>query len=1037
MKKTLLFILLVTVSTFLAVGQVQITGTVTDAQEGNSMAGVFVSVKGTTIGTITLQDGKYSISVPAGTQSLVFSFVGYRTQEVPVEGKTVIDVALEQDIFNVDEVVVVAYGTQQKRDVTGSISSVKGDAIKAPVQSFDQALQGKAAGVSITLPNGVLNNPPVIRIRGFNSISASSSPLVVVDGVPVFTGNFSANSAITNALADINPADIASMDILKDASATALYGSRAANGVILITTKRGSGAKTRVTYDGYVGWTEAYHLFKVMNAEQFIEHKNLAFQNAGSATRLSLVNDANGKPIDTNWADYIYQKGFQHNHSITASGSTASTSYFLSVGYTDQDGMIKKNYYTRKNARLNLDHKLNRFVNMGANISYTNSFTEAPNTGASFATAGAARLAIVLPPNLSPYNNDGSYNIEGSALGRMGQPFPALGYYNPVAIMDLCKYTTETDRLLANLSLSVEPVKGLIIKTIYGLDNINVESISFYTPVTGDGYRAHGYAGNSFNRTNRWTWTNTINYNLTLLDKLNISVLGGTEEQRTVANSWSGSKTNVSDPFFKTYQGTWVTAGMGGGGQGENYFVSYFGRLSANWERKYYLEGSIRRDGFSGLSKGNKFGTFGGASVMWKVSNESFIANSGLNNIFSDIRIKASYGRVGNMSGIGNFSSLFLYSAGVYGAVPTLTFSQAGNADLKWESSDKYDVGLSFAFLKDKIQTEISYFYNDINNLILSVPQSPSKGIPGNSIPANMGSMYNTGLELSLTSYNFVRKNFTWTTNFNLTYLKNEVTALAPGVTEIRATTGGLETTNITVVGKPIGMILCVETRGVDPQTGRRIYVNSQGKEVLFGFELTPAANRWFYKDGSGVAPQITTASDAKPYASAIPKFYGGLDNNLTFKNFDFTLNLTYALGFYVYNGTKAGLRDQRWWNNSVEVYKKAWKNPGDITNIPKPVMNDNISNGSAFPISENVERGDYMKVRTASLGYTFNKLPRNLNIEKIRLYAQVFNAYVFTKYTGSDPEVSTNGDTNLAPGVDRNTAPQSRTWSFGATINF
>lgn len=479
MKKTLLLFLFAAVSTLLAVGQVQITGTVTDAQEGTPMAGVFVSVKGTTIGTITLQDGKYSISVPAGTQSLVFSFVGYRTQEVPIAGKNVVDVALQQDVFNVDEVVVVAYGVQQKRDVTGSVASVKGDAIKMPVQSFDQALQGKAAGVSITLPNGVLNNPPVIRVRGYNSISGSSFPLVVVDGVPVFTGNLSANSAITNALADINPADIASMDILKDASATALYGSRAANGVILITTKRGSGAKTRVTYDGYVGWTEPYHLFEVMNAEQYVEHKNRAFENAGSATRLSLVTGPDGKPIDTNWADYIYQKGFQHSHAITVSGSTPSTSYFLSVGYTDQDGMIRKNYYTRKNARLNLDHKLNRFVNMGANVSYTNSFSEAPNTGASFATAGAARLAIVLPPILSPYNNDGSYNIEGSALGRMGQPLPALGYYNPVAIMDLCKYTAETDRLLSNLYISVEPVKGLVFKTQYGLDNINVESISF------------------------------------------------------------------------------------------------------------------------------------------------------------------------------------------------------------------------------------------------------------------------------------------------------------------------------------------------------------------------------------------------------------------------------------------------------------------------------------------------------------------------------------------------------------------------------
>jgi TonB-linked SusC/RagA family outer membrane protein len=1039
MKKLLLLLVLVITSTVLVVGQtVQIVGTVSSAQEGMAMPGVFVSVKGTTIGSITGQDGKYVISVPTTAQSLMFSFVGYRTQDVPIAGKTIIDVALEQDVFNVEEVVVTAYGVAQKRDVAGAIASVKGDAIKTvPVQSFDQALQGKATGVSITLPNGVLNNPPVIRIRGFNSITSSSYPLIVVDGVPIFTGDFSGNSAITNALADINPSDIASMDILKDASATALYGSRASNGVILITTKRGSGAKTKVTYDGYVGWTEAYNLFEVMNAEQYIEHKNLAYANAGSATVLSLVNDANGNPISTNWADYIYQKGFQQSHAITVSGSTAATSYFLSVGYTDQDGMIKKNYYTRQNARLNLDHKLNKYLSLGANIAYTNGFTEAPNTGASFATAGAARLAFVLPPIVAPYLNDGSYNIEGSACGRMGQPLPALGYYNPVAIMDLCKYTTESDRLLTTLYGSVEPIKGLILKTQFGMDNNNVESISFQTPVTGDGYGANGFAGNSFNRAFRWTWTNTVDYKVTLLNKLNLGILGGTEEQRTVGNSWSGSKTNVSDPFFKTYQGSWVTAGMGGGGQGENYFISYFGRFNANWDKKYFFEVSMRRDGYSGLSKGNKFGTFGGASLMWNASNESFIANSSLNNIFSDIRLKASYGRVGNIFGIGDFSSLFLYGSGVYGAVPTLTFVQAGNAALKWETSNKYDVGVSFAFLKDKIQTEINWFYNDIDNLILSVPQAPSKGIPGGSIPANVGSMFNTGIEFSATSYNIVKKNFNWSTTLNFSYLKNEVSELAPGLTEIRAATGGLETTSITVPGKPIGNILVVETRGVDPTTGRRVYVNAAGDEVLFAFEATPAANRWTYRDGSGVAPAITTSADGKAWASPLPKYYGGLDNNVTYMDFDFALNLTYAFGFYVYNGSKAGLRDQRWWNNSVEVYETAWKQPGDVTNIPKPIMNDNISNGSSFPISENVEKGDYVKVRNISLGYTFRKLPKALNIERVRVYSQVFNAFVFTKYTGSDPEVSTNGNSNLAPGIDRNTAPQSRTWSFGVNVSF
>jgi hypothetical protein len=421
------------------------------------------------------------------------------------------------------------------------------------------------------------------------------------------------------------------------------------------------------------------------------------------------------------------------------------------------------------------------------------------------------------------------------------------------------------------------------------------------------------------------------------------------------------------------YQGAWVTAGMGGGSLGENYFISYFGRASYNYNRKYYVEGSVRRDGFSGLAKGNKFGTFGGASLMWNASNEEFISNA-VGSIFSDIRLKASFGRVGNISAVEDFSSLFLYGAGVYGAAPTLNFTQAGNAALQWETSDKYDFGLSFGLFKDKIQADINYFYNDINGLVLGVPQSPSKGIPGNSISANVGSMFNKGLELTLTSYNIAKPNFSWTTTLNFSTLKNEVTALAPGVTELLGVTGGLETTSKTVIGQPIGNILAVETRGVDPETGRRIYVNKDGKEVLFYFENS-SATRWQYRDGSGNAPAITAASDAKVMGSPLPKYYGGLDNSLAYKGFDFSMNLTFAFGFKIYNGSKAGLRDQRWWNNSVEVYETAWENPGDKTNIPKPVMNDNISNGSSFPITENIEDGSYVKVRNLSLGYTIKKL--------------------------------------------------------------
>jgi len=284
------------------------------------------------------------------------------------------------------------------------------------------------------------------------------------------------------------------------------------------------------------------------------------------------------------------------------------------------------------------------------------------------------------------------------------------------------------------------------------------ETTTFWHPIGGDGYSYKGYAYNWTGKDKRWTWTNTANYSMTLIERFNISLLAGLEQQRTVGQSWNATKTGVSDPFFETFAGSWTTGSVPGGGYGENFYESYFGRIASNWDKKYYLEASFRRDGYSGLSKDNKWGNFGGVSFMWNVSNEGFIANSGLNDIFSDMRLKLSYGRVGNMFGIGNYSSLFLYSSSLYGTVPTLYFSQAGNADLKWETSDKYDVGLSFGLLNDRLQADLNYFYNDVNNLILNVPQAPSKGIPGNSIPANVGSMYNTGFEFSLTSFSTLQK---------------------------------------------------------------------------------------------------------------------------------------------------------------------------------------------------------------------------------------------------------------------------------------
>ena len=1041
-----------------------ITGKVVSSDDNTPIPGVSVSVKGTTLGTVTNMDGNYTLSVPQTATSLMYSFVGYRTIEVAIEGRSNIDVVLPIDVFAVDEVIVVGYGVQQKRDISGSIASVKGEALKTiPVQTFDQALQGKAAGVNITIPNAVLGNPPVIRIRGYNSISGSSSPLVVIDGVPVFSGDLSRNAAPLNVLGDLNPADIASIDILKDASATAIYGSRAANGVILITTRKGELGKTKVTYDGSIGYTQPYRVYELMNAEEFITHKNKAMDNglwpqtitSGGVvynTRYAFLKDANGNNIDTDWNDEVYRRGFQHSHNLTVSGASATTNYFLSIGYSDNQGIVKTNSYERKNVRLNLDHKLTKMITLGANFSYTDAFTNAPQTGSLegslFATAGAGRLAFVTAPIVSPFLNNGKYNVDPGS-GFIGTMDPlqwnSVGFFNPVFLFENNYNNAKSDRILSNLYVNVELLKGLYLRTALGYDNSAIETKTFWHPEHGDGRTSGGNAFNYFDRRNRWNWTNTLNYIVSLQEKYNISALVGTEEQYTKSDGWSASRNNINDPFFTSFQGSFVTdqappALL----QSENYFISYFGRLNFNYDRKYYFEVSGRRDGFSGLAAGKKFGNFGGASVMWALSNEEFIKSSSLSELFSDFRVKASYGKVGNISGIANYGSLFLYSAARYNNNPTFAFSQAGNADLAWEASNKIDAGVSFGILKDRIQFEANYYYNQINDLILDVPQAPSKGMPGNVIPQNVGAMFNKGVEFTVTSYNVTNKNFKWNTTFNLATLKNEVTELAPGI-DILLGISQLETTNRTLVGYPIGMIWGIETAGVDPQTGRRIFMrkNADGyfSKVYYrhptSYNASDPLRGWRNEDGTA-SRSLDINSDGKPLGSPLPKIFGGLDNNFTYKNWDANIGLTYALDFVVYNGSAAGLADQRNWNNSKKVYREAWSKPGDITDIPMPIFGDNISNGSAFVQSRNVEKGDFLKVRNISLGYTINnQFVKNCGISSVRFYGQAFNLYAFTKYTGADPEISSNGNANLTPGIDRNTVPQARTVSLGVNVTF
>ncbi|MDQ1087214.1 TonB-dependent receptor [Siphonobacter sp. SORGH_AS_1065] len=1056
MKRLILFLnILFLTAAVAAYGQDRVvTGVVTTSDDGSTVPGVSVSIKGTSRGATTDADGKYRISVPSGNVVLVFTSIGFQKQEIEVANKSVIDVKLINDSSELSEVVVIGYGTQSKRDATGSIGSVSGAKLaQMPNQSFESGLAGRTPGVQITVPSGVLNAPPVFRIRGTNSISLSSYPLVIVDGVPTFTGNYSAGNASSNPLASINPNDIESIDVAKDAAATAIYGSRAANGVVFITTKRGKSGKVRVSYDGWAGISNTYRMPELLNAQEYLTFKRMAIANNPNArtTTLTQTNDANGNPIDTKWQDQVYRQGVSHSHNLNVSGGSETTNYYFSTGYTNQQGIIRRNDFERLNALFNVDSKLSKAITIGGKISYSNEKNLAATSsgslsGEAFSSAGLGRLAIVLPPILAPYNNDGSLNINAgnAAIGSSNNmSITNLSYYNPVALLNLNRSNSEVSHIQSNAYIQLNPVKGLTLKSSYGIDYMLVDNDIFWSPLTGDGFSTNGNASGIFGKYKTWLWTNTAQYDRSFGGAHNFSLLIGQEQQRNTSRGFGLNRQSIADRQYTELQAGWNNNNPTNLVYGENYLLSVFGRLNYNYKEKYYLSGNLRQDEYSAL--GEKKGVFWGASAGWEITQENFWKNAKLNNIFSSFKIRGSYGKVGNIGGVNDYSPYSLYGSGYYGGLATLGFSTVGNPTLKWETSTKTDVGLNFGLFNDRITGEVAYYYNNINNLILYVAQAPSAGLPSNP-PQNVGTMFNKGLELALNARIIQTNNFQWTSNFNITFNKNEVSSLAPGMNVLQTGTSGLETVNQSAPGYSLGQLWVVRTAGVDPTTGKRIFVNSQGQNVYYqyyvpsgqyNYSTTPDGRTRYVSPTGGTS--ITQADDAVMYANVIPKQYGGWDNNFKFKNFDLGVMLTYQLGFNVYYGTNAGLHDQRWWNNARDVLTEAWMQEGDTgKKYAKPVFNDNVSNGSAMPLDINVFRGDFLKLRNVTFGYTLpSSLLTKVKMSNLRVYVSGQNLAVLTKYPGPDPEVSSNGLSNSSQGVDRNTVGNTRTFTVGLKAGF
>ncbi|GAB3803745.1 TonB-dependent receptor [Spirosoma humi] len=1029
----------------------RIEGTVR-SDNGEPLPGANIVIQGSNVGTQTDANGKFSIQVPQGSRKLVVTSIGFTNQEVTITNATKLDLTLTTDNRQLSEVVVTGYSSESKKSFTGSASKIGASQLEnRPAQSLDQLLGGQAAGVNIVQPSSALNNTPVFRIRGINSITSSVYPLMIVDGVTVFTGS-SGGSVGNNPLADINPTDIETIDVLKDASATAIYGSRAANGVVVITTKKGKKGRTKVTYDGWASFSTPYNLPKLLSPSEYVAIKNEARVNAGLTPGFVLGKNADGSDVGTNWYDVAYQTGVSQNHTISVSGANEATNYFLSVNHSDQNGIIRTNTFKRENARVNLEHKLTRTISIGTNLTYSQSTNAGPNSGAigpnSVASSSGnsvntqyiglqpmARMTYILPPNVPVYNANGTYNIN-PANGNIGYGpnSSALGVfnaYNLQTILDLDKNTSANNTLIGSVFAEIELLKDLKLKTVYGLDNYVVENKEFRNPYSGDGFATNGAATNSTTTYYRSNWTNTLSYNTTFNENHNLRILVGHEEIYRKVDGWGATRTGLADPFYTNYQGGFTTITPTANVYAENGLLSYFSNVGYDYRRKYLFSFNFRRDGLSALAAGNKWGNFGGGSVGWNLSEESFYKNSSLAKTLSDVKVRASYGIVGNSS-LNDYASLSQFSSGTYAGVASLYFGQAGNPDLRWETSKKIDIGLNVGLWNNRITLEADYYKNTIDGLILNAPQPSSKGIPGNSIAANVGSLYNQGIELAINANIISKGKFQWNANVNVATLENKVTSLGTGgdIYPTVLSTFGIQ--NITRVGESVGAIFAVPTAGINPANGNKLYVNRNNQVVQYN-----AVTKSFSTLDGATAPVIDNYADGRVQGPSLPTYYGGFNNNLVYGPFDLAIGIIFSGGNKLYNGTRATLSDQRYFNNGQFILNR-WTTPGQVTDVPKLVWGDSFTGGFSSANTTNVEDGSFIKLKNISLGYRVpvQQIGISKFISSARAYVQASNIFTITKYTGSDPEVSINGN-SINSGKDQNVPVNASVYTVGLNIGF
>lgn len=1006
-----------------------VTGTVTDAN-GLPLPGVSIVIKGTSTGTQSDFDGKYSIKASTN-QVLVFSFIGTKKQEITITSD-VINVNMLDDVQQMDEVVVIGYGVQKRKDVTGAISSISGSAIQGLVTpSFESQLAGRAAGVQVTTATGIIGEAPRIRIRGIASIGSGTFPLVIVDGMPVYTGDVG-GYASANGLGDINPNDIESFEILKDGAATAIYGSRAANGVILITTKKGKDGVMKVSYNNVTGFASAVNTFDLLKTKDFLVIANEKRTNRGQQPW------AIGNDYDTDWqAAVLNDSALQVDHNLSFNGGNEKTKYFMSFGYTDQEGVAVANDMNRINMRTSLEHNINKWLSVGGSLAITRTEYNGLNTGGN-SLSGNIFNAIRQLPNTPIYNPDHptGYNLtaDNNNVGQWDNTDPVGdNISNIVYVLDNNKFQSKINRTIASAFVNAKITSDLTYRFQASADNPMTTGFLYYSPVHGDGRGSNGRLQNNSADLLRWNIQNILTYNKTFADAHNLNITGVMEHQKEKNQSFFGTGTDLLDEF---YNQNLVTGSYGtqtsGGSITENGIISYVVRASYNYKQKYFIQGSLRRDGISKLSSDNRWNNFTGYSAGWNIANEEFFKN--LNSGITELKFRGSYSEVGNTE-IGNYPYLGLTSASQYGTLNGIAFTQFGNDQLLWETSKKTDFGVDFAVLNSRLKFTFDYYKNDVDGLILAVPVAPSLGVPDNTVRKNIGTMMNEGYEFSVDFSAFNTQDFSWNISANLTLDNNEVTSTPNGQDILGGTfTDANYAQNLIIrEGESINSIYGFQYWGVNPANGNPVYYKADGS--LVQGNLSTATYFVFNPDNPSDITQsasLSAATDKVVLGNTLPTYYGSVINRFNYKNFDFNFMFRFSGGNKIFNATRRDLLTQNFNNNGTEILGR-WQspeNPGDGWTPRLYASTNTFTNLTGNATSRFLEDGDFISLDNVSLGY---KLPQSLTdklgLEMLRFFVQGQNLLIITDYKGLNPEME-------AGGVDLNGTPRAKIVSMGINVN-